>query len=66
MADEETNEILEAARAAKARKDGAAGNEAEAKRKRWSLGKLGLGIGIGSAAVAAAVLFTNRDSGKKS
>ena len=61
MPDIESNEILEASRAAKARHEAAAIKEAEAKAKRWQIGKFGLGVGIGSAAVAAAVLFANRD-----
>lgn len=55
------NEIVEAARDAKARQDAAKGTEAERRAKRWQLGKIGLGVGIGSAAVAAAVLFANRE-----
>lgn len=59
------NEIVEAARDAKARQDAAMGGEAERKAKRWQIGKFGLGVGIGSAAVAAAVLFANRDKSDK-
>lgn len=55
------NEIVEAARDAKARAEAAAAKDAEHRAKRWQLGKFGLGVGIGSAAVAAAVLFANRD-----
>lgn len=57
MADEE-NEILKAARDAKAREDAAKANQSS---KRWPIAKIGLGVGIGSAAIAAAVLFANRD-----
>lgn len=55
------NEIVTAARDAKARKDAAAGKDDAARAKRWQIGKFGLGVGIGSAAVAAAVLFANRE-----
>ena len=41
------NEIVEAARDAKARKDAAAGRGGEARAKRWQIGKFGLGVGIG-------------------
>ena len=62
MADEDRkdgeNEILRAARDAKAREDAA---KAAQGKKRWPIAKIGLGVGIGSAAVAAAVLFANRD-----
>ena len=59
------NEIVTAARDAKARKDAAGSGEAERRAKRWQIGKFGLGVGIGSAAVAAAVLFANRDKSDK-
>jgi hypothetical protein len=59
LADQEENEILKAARDAKAREDAA--KDDGGKAKRWPLGRIGLGVGIGSAAIAAAVLFTNRD-----
>lgn len=55
------NEIVKAARDAKARAEAAAAKGHEARAKRWQLGKFALGAGIGSAAVAAAVLFANRD-----
>ena len=58
---EQPNEILAAAAAAKARRDGAAEARDQARRKHWPLRILG--VGIGSAAIAAAVLFGN--SGKK-
>ena len=61
VSDDEPNEIVQAARDAKRRNEVAAKKEAEAKAKRWQIGKFGLGVGIGSAAVAAAVLFANRD-----
>jgi hypothetical protein len=54
----EENEILRAARDAKAREEAAKANRGS---RRWPLAKIGLGVGIGSAAVAAAVLFANRD-----
>ena len=63
VADE--NEIVTAARDAKARQDAAKAKEDEARAKRWQIGKFGLGVGIGSAAVAAAVLFANRGKGEK-
>ena len=59
------NEIVAAARDAKAREDAAKGGEAARKATRWQIGKFALGAGIGSAAVAAAVLFANRDKGAK-
>ena len=58
MPDESPNEIVAAAKAAKARREHAS------KRKdggNWPLKAIGLGVGIGSAAVAAAVLYANRD-----
>ncbi|MHA6723401.1 hypothetical protein [Sphingomonas sp. RS2018] len=55
MAEEETNEIVKAARDAKARVKGAA------KNGKWPLKAIGLGVGIGSAAVAAAMIYANRD-----
>jgi hypothetical protein len=59
---DEPNEILEAAKAAKAHKSaGADKAKASDKARRWQLGKY-VGVGIGSAAVAAALLFAN---GKK-
>lgn len=65
--DDEPNEILAAAAAAKAHEVAGATNAAEhRRRRRWQPGKTWLGVGIGSAAVAAAVLFANarRDDDK--
>ncbi len=62
MMSDEPNEILEAAKAAKAHQDaGADKAKASDRARRWQLGKY-VGVGIGSAAVAAALLFAN---GKK-
>jgi hypothetical protein len=62
MMSDEPNEILEAAKAAKAHQDaGADKAKASDKARRWQLGGI-VGVGIGSAAVAAALLFAN---GKK-
>ena len=58
---DEPNEILAAARDAKAREEAATKARRARHDRRWQLGTLGLGVGIGSAAVAAAVLFANRD-----
>lgn len=55
----EENEIVRAARDAKAREEAAKAKQGT--RKRWPLARIGLGVSIGSAAVAAAVLFANRD-----
>ena len=68
VSDEQPNEILEAAAAAKAHEEaGAPGAAAHQRKGRWQPGKTWLGVGIGSAAVAAAVLFANsrKDEGKK-
>lgn len=59
---EETNEILAAAKEAKANK--ARAGTPNKKGNNWTLGAIGLGVGIGSAAVAAALLYTNRDKSK--
>ena len=56
MPDDEPNEIIAAAKAAKARKE-----RAEKTGGNWPLKAIGLGVGIGSAAVAAALLYANRD-----
>ena len=58
MADKETNEILAAAKDAKARKANA---KSATESGQWPLKAIGLGVGIGSAAVAAALLYVNRD-----
>ena len=55
------NEIVEAARAAQARRAAAKTAADDARARRWRIGQIGLGVGIGSAAVAAAVLFANRE-----
>ncbi len=53
------NEILVAAREAKAAEAGRIKAEDAARARRWRLGSIG--VGIGSAAVAAAVLYARRD-----
>ncbi|WP_294288498.1 hypothetical protein [uncultured Sphingomonas sp.] len=59
MAEDTTNEIVAAAKDAKARTEKAI---AKVKPKDgWPLKAIGLGVGIGSAAVAAAMLYANRD-----
>ncbi len=56
----EPNEILATVAAAKAHEEAVTGKgEAQARARRWQIGKTWLGVGIGSAAVAAAVLFAN-------
>ena len=57
--DEDHNEIVAAARDAKARVE-RLGERAAAKARDWPVGAIGIGVGIGSAAVAAAVLYANR------
>ncbi len=67
VSDEQPNEILATAAAAKAHEEAGASGAAALQRKgRWQPGKTWLGVGIGSAAVAAAVLFANsrKDEGK--
>ena len=54
MSDEQTNEIVAAAKEAKARL-----KRLKQDKGKWPL--IGLGVGIGSAAVAAAMLYANRD-----
>jgi len=56
------NEILAAAKDAKAHAEAAARNVAD-KARNWPLAKIGLGVSIGSAAIAGAVLFANRNKG---
>jgi hypothetical protein len=58
VADEDTNEIVAAAKDAKARRERA---RRDGHGGRWPLKAIGLGVGIGSAAVAAALLYANRD-----
>ncbi|MDR6788109.1 anti-sigma-K factor RskA [Sphingomonas sp. BE138] len=68
MSDEQPNEILATAAAAKAHEEaGAPGAAAHQRKGHWNPAKTWLGVGIGSAAVAAAVLFANarKDEGKK-
>ncbi len=55
--DESTNEIVKAAKDAKARKAKSGGERGD----HWPLKAIGLGVGIGSAAVTAALLYANRD-----
>ncbi|WP_375396954.1 hypothetical protein [uncultured Sphingomonas sp.] len=52
------NEIIAAARAAKASADAARSTPEPWKNRSWELAALG--AGIGSAAIAAALLFANR------
>ena len=58
------NEIIAAARDAKAREKGAAGAKEAARARRWQIGRIGIGVGmgvgIGSAALAAALLYARR------
>lgn len=68
VSDEQPNEILQTAAAAKAHEEaGATGAAALQRKGHWNPAKTWLGVGIGSAAVAAALLFANsrRDEGKK-
>lgn len=60
MADDSApNEILETVAAHKAHEHAGANRAAaQARAKRWNIGRI-VGVGIGSAAVAAAVLFAN-------
>ena len=62
MADEETNEILAAAKHAKAQKEKADAAQKSAKGD-WPIAAIG--IGVGSAALTAALLYANRHRGKK-
>ena len=55
MPEDQPNEIIAEARAAKASKP-----QTEKKAGNWPLRAIGLGVGIGSAAVAAALLYGNR------
>ncbi len=58
----EENEIMAAAREAKARKEGAAKTQEPARLSHWGLAAIG--AGVGSAAVAAAILYANRNKRK--
>lgn len=60
--DEPENEILAAAKAAKARKEAADATPEPSKIRTWELAAIG--AGIGSAAVAAALIYANRSGGK--
>ncbi|HWK36067.1 hypothetical protein [Sphingomonas sp.] len=60
---EEQNEIMAAAKDAKARKERA--RSGDKKGNGWSIGAIGLGVGVGSAAVAAALLYAGRNRGKR-
>lgn len=61
---EETNEILAAAKDAKARQERVKAKDD--KGANWStLGAIGLGVGIGSAALAAALLYGGRGRDKR-
>ena len=60
MTDEpEENEIIAAAREAKAREKGAAKTPEPAHLSKWGIAAIG--AGVGSAAVAAAMLYANRN-----
>ncbi|WP_375403667.1 hypothetical protein [uncultured Sphingomonas sp.] len=56
---DEPNEIVATARAAKERSEAAARTISD-RAKNWPLGAIGVGVGIGSAAVAAALLYASR------
>ena len=58
----EENEIMAAAREAKARKDAAEHTPEPAKLSKWGIAAIG--AGVGSAAVAAAVIYANRNKKK--
>ena len=55
----EENEIMAAAREAKAREEGAARTAEPARLSKWGIAAIG--AGVGSAAVAAAMLYANRN-----
>ena len=55
----EENEIMRAAREAKARQIAAENTPEPAKLSKWGIAAIG--AGVGSAAVAAAVLYANRN-----
>ena len=61
---DEFNEIVATARAAKEGSEAAARSVAE-RAKSWPLGAIGVGVGIGSAAIAAAVIFASRSKNSK-
>jgi hypothetical protein len=56
----EQNEILAAAKDAKAARERATAAEPAAKGNKLPLAKIGVAAGLGSAALAAAVLFAQR------
>ena len=58
----EENEIMRAAREAKARAEGAAKTQEPATLSKWGIAAIG--AGVGSAAVAAAVIYANRNKKK--
>jgi beta-lactamase regulating signal transducer with metallopeptidase domain len=65
MMAEEANEIAQTAAAAKHHKDNANAPE-PADKSHWEATAIGVGVGvIGSAALAAALLYANRDRGKR-
>ena len=55
----EENEIMAAAREAKARREGAKQTPEPAALSKWGIAAIG--AGVGSAAVAAAMLYANRN-----
>ena len=55
----EENEIMAAAREAKARAEGAKKTPEPARLSKWGIAAIG--AGVGSAAVAAAMLYANRN-----
>ena len=60
----EENEIMAAAREAKAHKDAAATTPDPGKLSNWGIAAIGV-AGIGSAALTAALLYANREKGGK-
>lgn len=56
------NEIVKSAQIAKDKEEGAA-KTGDGNRNAWIAA--GVGVGIGSAALVAALLYSNRDKGKK-
>ncbi len=57
--DTEENEIMAAAREARARRRGAENTPEPARLSKWGIAAIG--AGIGSAAVAAALIYANRN-----
>ncbi len=62
---DEPNEILATTRDVKSIESVAEKAGAEARARRWPIGRIAAGVGIGSAAVAAALLFANRHPAKR-